>query len=480
MSDPIKVFSQVYVGLREQYQREGEEAPAQLGFLTPYEQNSAGRKRIETVNIWATPSDQYRWDPVKKESVLFKKAEVIPPKILDNVPLEGFEICREVKRTGWNGGNVVWRVLDPRGFELEISSANMAKILTFATIEAGTIKGKCIWGRLGANNLLMPEGCPEYSNIIPKAEEFSVAKTLKGKLIPNSEIKIGDFIQLHNRAEGFYLGKWSFFQDKGHEFIGGNVVVRHVVYSDSEFYVVSELKVLSKPDAPADIKKPEFATVSELEQYLNKIKRFRSFGTASDVTPRLVSAQKIDPEKVKLVVSKYDKETFMADLRKGIAGKVNYFSDLFKIADFQKLEMEHDWRYLTLLAKHSSGKMFRPADIEVSQNDQMFNSKHLEPFQPKVDAGVQARVIEKQANGFVKPSRANFTLRNRQYSGSGFYYGSGREFYSQCVAGSKKECAESQKQAVIDFFENEVEEIYYYSLELEVADGVVISNTLYL
>src|SRR5574343_534640 len=72
------------------------------------------------------------------------------PRIIDNTPQIGFQFTKSVRRTYWGGGNVVWRVLDPRGFELEISSANLARIMDCSCIKEGVIEEPCVWGRSGA------------------------------------------------------------------------------------------------------------------------------------------------------------------------------------------------------------------------------------------------------------------------------------------------------------------------------------------
>ena len=65
------------------------------------------KKRIETVKHWCGS---------KNENAVFE--------IFENKPTHGFTISKEVRRL--TTSNVVWRIFDPRGFELEISSGNMA------------------------------------------------------------------------------------------------------------------------------------------------------------------------------------------------------------------------------------------------------------------------------------------------------------------------------------------------------------------
>ena len=99
----------------------GEDAP--LAFMTPYGTDSAAKKRMDTADRWAGGWGQQKLS--------------IEPKTVNNELLSGFKILTNVQR--YSTSNVVWRILDPRGFELEISSGNMSMLLGLTTIENGTL-----------------------------------------------------------------------------------------------------------------------------------------------------------------------------------------------------------------------------------------------------------------------------------------------------------------------------------------------------
>lgn len=65
------------------------------------------------------------------------------PKIILNEPLEGFQIQRSVSR--YSTANKLWRVLDPRGWELEISAETFEELIVNGSIIKGVIQGRCIW-----------------------------------------------------------------------------------------------------------------------------------------------------------------------------------------------------------------------------------------------------------------------------------------------------------------------------------------------
>lgn len=176
----IKIPEKHYVGLRTQ-----SDSKLPLAFATPYEDNAAFRKRQETVDRWT--KDTYR------------NQKHLPTRIVDNELVEGFRIAEDIRRVYWGGGNVVWRIEDPRGYELEIPSSNLARILDCTTVVNGVIQGKCIWGREGAQNLLLPENSEPYKE--------ATVNTARSKLsVSTKEIAAGDTVLLKDGSEMLFLG----------------------------------------------------------------------------------------------------------------------------------------------------------------------------------------------------------------------------------------------------------------------------------
>ena len=157
-----------------------------LGFLASYSDDSAGVKRRRTVNNWRDTTDETR-----------------EPDILDNELMEGFRIGRNVSRCMTS--NVVWRVMDPRGFELEITSSNLHTLLDDTAVTKGYIEGKCIWAREGKHNVLVHENSEEYKNATDNSDRIAKRVTLK-------DVKLGDTILLHDGRKGVYFGPVHIFE----------------------------------------------------------------------------------------------------------------------------------------------------------------------------------------------------------------------------------------------------------------------------
>lgn len=193
----MKVFSQLFVGIRPKSRPE--DVP--LAFATPYEGNAACKKRQETVINWLG-GRQERIIKNGRYTDEYVPRELNTP-ILDNVPREGFKITDDVKRVYWGGGNVVWRVEDPYGFELEIQSQNLMAIIQCAGIApGGQILGKCLWGRSGKDNILLHETSEEYKNAVKAAETVKPPPKVK-----KAERKPGSIYKLANGLGMLYAGK---------------------------------------------------------------------------------------------------------------------------------------------------------------------------------------------------------------------------------------------------------------------------------
>lgn len=119
-----------------------------------------------------------------------KEAEV---HTFENFPTSGFKIAAIATR--YSTSNKFYRIIDPRGFQLEISTANLLEIVQNGEIAYGEIIGKYFWVK-STRDYLCSVNHPEYKRWLnPPAKEK--AKTLD----------IGDMVVLPNDGEAMYIGK---------------------------------------------------------------------------------------------------------------------------------------------------------------------------------------------------------------------------------------------------------------------------------
>lgn len=182
----IKIPSDHYVGFQK---RQGDDVP--LAFMTIDGTDKAAEKRKATVDAWAKGNT---WQAHSKQATL-------TPKSLVNKPLSGFKMGRNISYgSGWDSRHDKWRLEDPRGFQLEISSGNLQQIMQLCTIEKGEILEQCIWGRLGQENILIPISSPVYTTAAANTERLNSKATIR-------DAKPGYHLVFKNGDEATYFGK---------------------------------------------------------------------------------------------------------------------------------------------------------------------------------------------------------------------------------------------------------------------------------
>lgn len=205
-----------------------------LGFLTPDGTDKAAQKRKATVDRWASSQfspyydnrisqirehfkkypDSYNGVELPQEvETMYYACRVVASKgyTLENKPLAGFQLANSVRRTGWNGGNVVWRVLHPHGIEFEISSANLSAIISESSIVNGVIQAECFFVRCGSNNVLVPVGTALAAKFLSDVIKQEQIKTKAAVGLKLKDLTPGDVVESlpNSPVNGaVYLGKF--------------------------------------------------------------------------------------------------------------------------------------------------------------------------------------------------------------------------------------------------------------------------------
>lgn len=252
MAEKIVVSPQIYVG--HQTRSQDVEPGNTLGFATYYEDNAACRKRQGTIHGWAD----------KERS----------GDILDNTPLTGFKLSKKVTHGGgWNDLNTLWRIVDPRNFELEITSGNLGKLFQYCDIHRGVIQGECVWG-FDKGNQSKPVLLPINSEIYVESQvstERHYAKSLNIK-----DLKLGDWVDLQNGTKGTFMGKINYaykntdvkhYHDKKFENVYCQVkfASAYIILEDhGSLYFVMTPKVIDAKDGKVEYTKEQvFDILSE-------------------------------------------------------------------------------------------------------------------------------------------------------------------------------------------------------------------------
>jgi len=134
----------------------------------------------------------------------------IQPKLgvddFDNSPLSGFVLNKGVggarERWGWNARNEKIRIYDPRGFEFEITIANLLFILSETTSFQGKgLDGDFVYAWDKSDLVLIPTCSLEYK----KSKEFT---SIQAKKVKSSEMIIGGEYENKKQEPVIYLGKF--------------------------------------------------------------------------------------------------------------------------------------------------------------------------------------------------------------------------------------------------------------------------------
>ena len=274
-----------------------------LGFLTPGGTNAGAKKRISTVISWVGADSALRHNIKPEDSAQFMldnptatmvrdttdnqqecfrwyhyeipKVEDEDYKLYDNVPNEariGFRITKSISRgSSWNGGNKVVRIEDPRGFELEISVDNLVKMMSMCTFVGGVCQEACVWGRMGAANILLPVTSDEYKEAV-KVTDYRAKETISLR-----DVTFGDTVELKKTEQfqgltGEYMGAYHVYSlqklYKSKEALAGNYNYnkkndftfmkshkRYVIRIKDKYFGVSGCKIhkiINKVDVPVE------------------------------------------------------------------------------------------------------------------------------------------------------------------------------------------------------------------------------------
>jgi hypothetical protein len=127
-----------------------------FGFLHPHEPHLKGdASRKETQHTWAYRQTLYKigeqfwvkgteYDYSIRQNIQYNRPlePEYAPRIWDNVPLTGFRIIDTVNRYR---GNKLFKVMDPRGVEFEVTVASLFTLLMEGEVKEGEIISPCVW-----------------------------------------------------------------------------------------------------------------------------------------------------------------------------------------------------------------------------------------------------------------------------------------------------------------------------------------------
>lgn len=168
-----------------------------LAYLTYLEFGKDGnvsnptKKRLETGARWALNySEYYNADDCLPYGLTF-----------DNEPTVGFYIGDSVSR--WTTQNKLFRVLDPRGFTIELSTGNIATLLHYTTVTNGYVQEPCVYCYEAGKHFLLPVNSELYSEVHQEIVDYQSAKA---SVISPKKLVAGQMYENLSGEFGYYLG----------------------------------------------------------------------------------------------------------------------------------------------------------------------------------------------------------------------------------------------------------------------------------
>lgn len=155
-----------------------------LDFTKSNELSSACKKRIETGCNWA-------------------RNNIDTGVTFGNVPTSNIYISHSVSR--WTTQNKLFRIVDPRGFEIELSTGNIALLLHYTTVVNGYITEPCVYCYEGGEKFLLPINSELYEEITQSINEHN---SMKSNLVKMSDLQVGKLYEFLNGEIKEYLGRY--------------------------------------------------------------------------------------------------------------------------------------------------------------------------------------------------------------------------------------------------------------------------------
>ena len=157
-----------------------------LAYMTHTDKTKAFEKRQNTGRGWA---EGYQGSKDNYEEYT-----------VANTPLSGFTIAECVSR--YKTANKLFRIRDPRGFVVEIPSANLLELLLVSQVNKGVVMEPCIWGRDGSNHYLLPVSDEEYQATLGRESQ-------RTEMVTFAKLNVSDVVKfsVEDDEEYVYLGR---------------------------------------------------------------------------------------------------------------------------------------------------------------------------------------------------------------------------------------------------------------------------------
>lgn len=280
----LKIPASLYVGLLPPSK------PIKLptALMTAYSTDKAGVSRVDNVRRATRNSSRGN--------------SQLGATILENKPLSGFRITGRISH---GSSHDFWYIEDPRGFEIEISSTNLSKLMKSGTVDKGEFLFPCIWTRDGSNNVLISTNSQEYISAVSNTAAANGKDSWKNA-------KIGDTVLLRNNIQGRWMGKMYLLFRHGNSSQNGLLSANEFSGSESSYHIIYVVDPAKNTSCIHIIASPQLSKIvstdpiskAESEVLVNEYLQDRSCTVHSNLYRKIIAANFGKPGTVRKVFIK--------------------------------------------------------------------------------------------------------------------------------------------------------------------------------
>lgn len=176
----------------------GKVKSSNLAFITQDTGNADLKNRMKTVDIWAKRGEYEYNKATRKYDYISDTPKDIA---FENTPMSGFKIDKTVARSMTD--NKMIQIADPRGFQIQISAANLVHIAMTHTITNGEFRGEFLYGKEGANLYLT---WPSNPCNLKEEDAKKAKKKNNAKKVSPDKLVAGDLVMYYGEVL-LYLGE---------------------------------------------------------------------------------------------------------------------------------------------------------------------------------------------------------------------------------------------------------------------------------
>lgn len=219
------------------YQERSDTYTKRLAYVIYYDKKGVLRKETS----WRGWIDQggFEWQGTYPNQKRVQTRDPLDTHDFENIPTEGFVLNKGAgghagSSSSWNIRRETIRVFDPRGFEFEISIANLLFILENSNSYKGKgLEGEFVYSWEGKELVLLPTSCQEYQ----RSKGFT---SLQDQKVSAKTLVLGATYETKRQEKITYIGRYDWFTydyDRSYRTKQGKITKSYVFRNETGSFI---------------------------------------------------------------------------------------------------------------------------------------------------------------------------------------------------------------------------------------------------